>query len=92
MDSPLKEEASVKRVITLPMSKVDKKFFDNNINKFKKQYEITKSKIYETGYESFKEFYTNHPIRKKKEGNFSNLRQQEQRSYLKSSTLLEVEK
>ncbi len=67
VSSPLKEEdPQLRGVITLPMSKVDKKFFNNNINKFRKQYETTKSKIYETGYESFKEFYATHPIRKKK--------------------------
>tara|TARA_S200002703_G_scaffold47872_1_gene41428 strand:+ start:792 stop:1142 length:351 start_codon:yes stop_codon:yes gene_type:complete len=65
--SPLKEaDPELKGVITLPMSKVDKKFFKNNISKFNKQYETAKSKIYETGYESFKEFYTNYSIRKTK--------------------------
>jgi hypothetical protein len=67
VESPLKEEdPQLRGVITLPMSKIDKKFFNNNIHKFSKTYETTKSKIYETGYESFKEFYSKHPIRKKK--------------------------
>tara|TARA_R100000734_G_C3319276_1_gene114865 strand:- start:15584 stop:15943 length:360 start_codon:yes stop_codon:yes gene_type:complete len=57
VESPLKvKDPNRKDLVILPLSVVDKAYFEENLNKFNKSYETAGERVYETSYKSLKEY------------------------------------